>query len=54
MKEKIKYFTCIDCGDERLVFEGSNEYEPDEVTGAKRCSTCDMKAKKKKKREIDK
>ena len=36
--------TCIDCGEEDLVFEGENEYEPDPVTGEPRCFSCDLKS----------
>lgn len=52
MDKITKEFTCVDCGEEGLVFEGFNEYEPDEETGEKRCWTCDMKANPKKEEEI--
>ena len=35
---------CIDRGLDGLVFEGSNEYEPDPITGDPRCFQCDLKA----------
>lgn len=35
---------CIDCGESPLFFEGENEYEPDPITGDKRCWPCDIKA----------
>ena len=38
---------CIDCGEEDLVFEGENEYEPDPVTGEPRCFSCDLKSNSK-------
>ena len=28
-------FECVDCGEYPLVFEGTNEYEPDPITGIK-------------------
>ena len=37
-------FECIDCGEFPLVFEGENEYEPDPISGEKRCFSCDLKA----------
>ena len=43
MISDLKHKSCIDC-DEELVFEGSNEYEPDPITGEPRCFSCDLKA----------
>ena len=36
-------FECIECGEYPLVFEGHNEYEPDPITGEKRCFNCHVK-----------
>jgi len=36
-------FECVDCGEYPLVFEGDNEYEPDPITGEKRCFKCHIK-----------
>ena len=35
-------YECVDCGEYPLVFEGVNEYEPDPVTGDKRCFKCHL------------
>ena len=40
---KNEEFECVDCGEYPLVFEGTNEYEPDPITGDKRCFSCHVK-----------
>lgn len=44
MNNEHKFYECVDCGEEDLVFEGENEYEPDPVTGEPRCFICDLKS----------
>ena len=38
----IDLFECVECGKFPFVFEGADEYEPDPITGEKRCFQCDI------------